>query len=146
MTSRVLFFILVLVVGLTGCDTEKVQQSNLVGQQNHFLQSIVLVEEAGTILQAPNLDNPAIQSAMSKMDQGIEKAFAVETEFLDQLDPLLAKYYRDKFISGVEQYRLGVESTNRDLQLKGLQLLSQWGEFWSRKRDPIKEKIENLLG
>lgn len=145
MKSRVLFFVLVLMVGLSACETEKVQQINLVVQQNQFLQSIVLVEEAGTILQAPNLDNPSIQTAMGKMDQGIEKAFAVETRFLDQLDPLLAKYYRDKFITGVEQYRLGVESTDRDLQLKGLQLLSQWGEFWSRKRDPIKEKIETLL-
>lgn len=145
MTSRVLFFILVFVVGLTACETEKVQQTHLVGQQNHFLQSIALVEEAGAILQAPTLDNPLIQTAMNKMDQGIENAFAVETGFLDQLDPLLARYYRDKFIGGVEQYRLGVESTDRDLQLKGLQLLSQWGEFWNRKREPIKEKIESLL-
>lgn len=129
---------------MTGCETEKMQQTDFVIQQNLFLQSVELVESAGNILQNPNLTKENIEQAMSKMDQGLKQAFQVKKNFLQQLDVRLPKLYVDVFIAGVENYRLGVEASDREKQLQGLGLLGQWGKFWLQEKPRIQQKLVSL--
>lgn len=136
--------VIVLIALLTGCETEKMQQTDFVLQQNLFLQSLELIESAGTILQNPDLTQDNIQLAMSKLDQGLKQAFQVEQDFLQKLDVRLPKLYAEAFIVGVENYRIGVEASDREKQLHGLGLLSQWGKFWLQEKNNIKQKMANL--
>lgn len=136
--------ILLFAVLVTGCETEKMQQTEFVIQQNLFLQSLELVESAGAILQTPNLSKDNIEQAMGKMDQGLKQAFQVEPNFLKKLDVRLPKLYTEIFIVGVENYRLGVEASDREKQLEGLGLLSQWGKFWLQEKPNIQQKLVSL--
>ncbi len=131
---------------LSACDTEKMQETRNSIQQNHFLQSLELVENAGSILQNPQLTQEDIQKAMSQMDEGLKQAFQVEQDFLQKLDARLPKLYKDIFIKGVEHYRLGVESSDRDSQIQGLDLLSQWGQFWIVEKPNIQQKLYRING
>ncbi len=131
---------------LHACDTEKMQQTRNSIQQNHFLQSLELVESAGSLLQNPQLTQEDIQKAMSQMDEGLKQAFQVEQAFLQKLDARLPKLYRDIFIKGVERYRLGVEASDRDSQIQGLDLLSQWGQFWIAEKPNIQQKLYHING
>lgn len=142
------FFVLMMLFTalISGCETEKMQQTDFVIQQNLFLQSLELVESAGTILQNPELTQENIELAMSKMDQGLRQAFQVKQEFLQKLDVRLPKLYVDIFIVGVENYRLGVEASDREKQLEGLGLLSQWGKFWLQEKPNIQQKLVSLNG
>jgi hypothetical protein len=138
-----LVFVLALVAG---CEQSKVGETELGIQQNHFIQSLRLVEGAGAVLQQPGVKDADIQKALQQMDQGISQAFQVEDDFLRGLDLRLPKYYQQRFIPGVEQYRLGVESADRQQQLEGLNLLNQWGKFWQQEQANIMQKLQQLNG
>jgi len=136
--------IFLVVAALNGCDTEKMQQTQNSIQQNYFLQSLELVESAGQILQAPNLSKDDIKLAMGKMDEGLKQAFQVENEFLNKLDVRLPKFYNEIFIKGVEHYRVGVEAADREKQVEGLNLLSQWGKYWLVEKPNIQQKLISI--
>ncbi len=131
---------------LVGCDEQTRQETNLGMQQNYFLQSLQMVESAGEILQGADLSSTDIDRALQQMDQGLSQAFQVEREFLKQLDVRLPKLYTELFIPGVEQYRLGVEASDREQQLKGLDLLSRWGEYWLKEKPAIQDRLMSLHG
>lgn len=130
---------------LFACESRKDQQSEFVDQQNKFLLSLELVESAGKALQAPEVNQVEIDAALSKMDEGIKLAFEVKPEFLKQLDIRLPKLYSEMFILGIQNYRLGVESSDRAKQLEGLGLLSQWSKFWLSEKTNIQEKLMSLV-
>lgn len=140
------FLPLLLVIGLIACDSEKIQQTEFSIQQNYFLQSIELVESAGLKLQSPELKKQDVELAISQMDQGLRQAFEVERKFLRKLDVRLPKLYNELFIPGVEQYRLGMETANRQQQLQGLELLSRWGQYWIKEKPAIQQKLVSLNG
>ena len=131
---------------LAGCDDQTRQETNLGMQQNYFLQSLQMVESAGEILQGADLSSTDVDRALQQMDQGLSQAFQVEREFLKQLDVRLPKLYTELFIPGVEQYRLGVEASDREQQLKGLDLLSRWGEYWLKEKPAIQDRLMSLHG
>lgn len=139
-------FLLLLFVAaqMMGCDSEKMQQTEFVAQQNLFLQSLELVESAGAILQSANVSKDNIDLAMNKMDRGLKQAFQVDKAFLQKLDVRLPRLYSESFIVGVENYRIGVESADRAKQIEGLNLLSQWGEFWLQEKPNIQQKLMSL--
>ena len=126
---------------LMACESEKMKQTEFSIQQNKFLLSLELVEKAGKSLQSPELLKAEIDTAMEQMDQGLKQAFEVNPEFLKRLDIRLPKLYSGMFITGIENYRLGVESSDREKQLEGLRLLSQWNKFWSSEKQNIQSKL-----
>jgi len=132
---------LVLATLLVACESEKMKQTEFGIQQNKFLLSLELVESAGKSLQSPELLQAEIDAAMLKMDKGLKLAFEVNPEFLKRLDIRLPKLYSGMFITGIENYRLGVESSDREKQLEGLRLLSQWNKFWSSEKQNIQSKL-----
>jgi hypothetical protein len=138
------FLPLLLVFLLNACESEKIKQTEFSIQQNYFLQSIELVEAAGLKLQAPELKKQEVEQAIQQMDQGLMQAFEVERKFLRKLDLRLPKFYNELFISGVEQYRLGMETANRQQQLDGLELLSRWGQYWIQEKSNIQQKLMSL--
>ncbi len=138
--------LVLLAVTLTGCETEKIQQTRLGIQQNLFLQSVELVENAGSLLQKPQLQQADIDLAMQQMDEGLRQAYQVEDSFLRMLDPGLQRQYADNFISGVETYRIGVEASSRDQQLQGLDRLGKWARFWSGNKPDIQRKMVAITG
>jgi hypothetical protein len=140
------FLPLLLVFLLNACESEKIKQTEFSIQQNYFLQSIELVEAAGLKLQAPELKKLDVEQAIQQMDQGLMQAFEVERKFLRKLDLRLPKFYNELFISGVEQYRLGMETANRQQQLDGLELLSRWGQYWIQEKSNIQQKLMSLNG
>ena len=127
---------------LTACNSEKMQETERGMQQNYFLQSLRLIEGGGQTLQRVGVQQSEIDAALQQIDQGMAQAFQVDPDFLQQLDSRLPEVYREWFITGVEKYRLGVESSNRENQLAGLQLLSRWGEFWGEEGASILAKLE----
>ena len=141
--SSVFRFLLWLVLAsqLVACETEKTKQTEFIVQQNKFLLSLELVESAGKTLQTPGVSQVEIDSALLKMDEGIKQAFEVKQDFLKRLDIRLPKLYSSMFISGIENYRLGVESSDRAKQLEGLRLLAQWSQFWSSEKQNIQSKL-----
>lgn len=144
--SRKGFLWLLTVLVLTACESEKMQQTEFSIQQNYFMQSLELVESAGVKLQNPAIDKQGVDLAMQQMDEGLGRAFQVERKFLRKLDVRLPRFYTELFIAGVEKYRLGVESSNRQQQLEGLELLSRWGEFWSQEKSQVQQKLVSLNG
>ena len=83
---------------------------------------------------------------MQQMDLGLKQAFAVDAEFLKQLDIRLPRLYNEMFIPGVESYRLGVESSDRKKQLDGINLLNQWSQFWMAEKPNIQKRLIELNG
>ena len=144
--QQLLWFSLLAVLLSTGCESEKMQETHFSIQQNRFIQSLELVESAGVTLQNPELTRQDIDRAMLRMDRGLEQAYQVETDFLQKLDVRLPRLYSEIFIKGVEQYRIGVESSDREQQLQGLNLLSQWGKFWYEQKPAIQNKLVELNG
>ena len=138
--------LLALGLALLGCETEKVQQTQSGIQQNLFLQALALVENGGGLLQTANPEPAAIDRAMQQMDQGLAQAYQVDASFLEQLDIRLPKHFSESFIAGVENYRLGVESSNRDQQLLGLDRLARWADFWSKEKSGILLKMTKITG
>ncbi len=137
-------FLILLLLLLGACESEKMQQTEFSIQQNYFIQSIELVESAGLVLQNPALTKNDVAQAIDKMDEGLRQAFQVERKFLRKLDLRLPKFYNELFIPGVEQYRLGMETGNREQQLEGLQLLNRWGQFWIQEKSNIQQKLVSL--
>lgn len=129
---------------LIACESEKLKETEFSFQQNIFLQSLELVEGAGKTLQSPELLQSEIDRAMEQMDKGLELAFEVNPAFLKRLDVRLPKLYTQMFIAGVQNYRLGVESSDRAKQLEGLRLLEQWGRFWLSEKKNIQNKLIEL--
>jgi len=140
--------LLALLLGLmlSACESEKMQETHLSMQQNYFIQSVELVENAGIILQSAELKQEDIDRAMQQLDKGMQQAFNVERDFLERLDLRLPKHYRELFIPGIEQYRLGVAAADRKQQLQGLELLSRWGQFWLQEQDNIRKKMVQMRG
>ncbi len=143
---RSLYFVALLLALLAFAACEKVEQTNLVNQKNLFLQSILQVEDAGRILQSNQLAQDQIDQALEQMDQGLQQAFQVKQTFLEQLDERLPQLYTKVFIPGVEQYRLGVEASDRRQQLQGLNLLLEWSQYWERQRSVIKGRLAEMNG
>ena len=139
-------FCLLAISLLSGCEESDKADTEFSIQQNLFLQSISLVEHAGSMLQNPEMTRADIDAAMLEMDKGLSQAFQVNDEFLVQLDPRLPKFYTRVFIPGVEQYRLGVESSDRQKQLDGLNKLSQWGHYWLQLKPDVFAKFKALNG
>jgi len=129
---------------LSGCQEDRIESTEQAIQQNYFLQSLSLVESAGQLLMRPDLTDDDITRAMQRMDLGLEQARKVEDGFLKKLEPRLAREYREKFIQGVEEYRLGVEASDRERQLQGLGRLGQWGEYWNRIKPEVLAKLERM--
>lgn len=131
---------------LSGCEDSAKTDTEFSIQQNLFLQSISLVEHAGSMLQNPTMTQADIDAAMLEMDKGLSQAFQVNEQFLVQLDPRLPKFYTRVFIPGVEQYRLGVEGSNKQKQLDGLNKLSQWGQYWLPLKPKVYERFKAING
>ena len=111
-------------------------------QAYYFVESLQQVEAGGLRLQSTDLDEAGLQAALAMLDQGLKLAFEVEPAELDKLDLRLGKNFQRYFISGVENYRLGIEAGDDEQQRKGLQLLARWGEFWAQERDAILVQLE----
>ena len=113
-------------------------------QEHNFLESVKLVELAGRTLQGGGMKSQTeIDAALKKMDQGLQLAFQIESNFLKSLDARLGKNYQRYFIKGIETYRLGIEAGVQSDQLAGLQLLGQWAEFWSAEKKSIQAKLQS---
>ncbi len=136
--------VIALALWLSGCEGERIESTEQAIQQNYFLQSLSLVESAGQVLMRPNLTQQDIDRAMQRMDLGLEQARKVEDAFLKQLEPRLAREFREKFVKGVEEYRLGVEASDRERQLQGLGRLGQWGEYWTPVKPEVLRKLEAM--
>jgi hypothetical protein len=144
MTLRVIrkgFLLLFAALLLNACDSDQVEDTEFSIQRNYFLQSIELVESAGVQLQSPGLSRQEIEQAMQQMDQGLGQAFKVERKFLRTLEVRLPKFYNELFIAGVKQYRLGMESSNRQQQIDGLNLLGKWQQYWEQEKSAIQQKL-----
>lgn len=128
---------------LSACSPDKPQDAANESQKFYFLESLVLVENAGRQLQKPANKADKVKQALTAMDEGIKLAFHVESEFLDQFDPRLSKNYQRYFLKGVESYRLGIEAGDADEQKHGLRLLSQWAVFWAEASKDITAKMQN---
>ena len=111
-------------------------------QAYFFGESMKQVETGGRKLQAADLDEAGLNAALGMLDQGLKLAFQVERDSLDRLDLRLGKNFQRYFIEGVENYRLGIEAGDKEQQLKGLNLLARWGEFWAQERDTILALLE----
>jgi hypothetical protein len=133
-----------LLLWLSGCQDDRIASTEQAIQQNYFLQSLSLVESAGQLLMRPGLTQEDIDRAMQRMDLGLEQARKVEDGFLKKLEPRLAREYREKFIQGVEEYRLGVEASDRERQLQGLGRLGQWGDYWKSIKPGVLRKLETM--
>ena len=131
---------------LSACEQAQKSDTELLIQQNLFLQSISLVEHAGSLLQNPGLSQSDIDKAMLEMDEGLGLAFQVTEPFLSQLDERLPKFYTRVFIPGVEQYRLGVEASDKQQQINGLNRLSQWGQYWLQLKPEVHERMRAVNG
>ena len=143
---RVLVWALVIAVllWLSGCQDDRIESAEQAIQQNYFLQSLSLVESAGQLLMRPDLSQQDIDRAMQRMDLGLEQARKVEDDFLKQLEPRLAREFDEKFIRGVEEYRLGAEAADRERQLQGLGRLGQWGAYWKPVKPEVLRKLEAM--
>jgi len=133
-------------LALLGCNSEKMQKTEFGIQQNLFLQSLELVEKAGSQLHSSQLDQTRIDSALAGMDSGLRQAFQVDEAFLARLHEKLPEMYLQRFIKGVEEYRLGVTAASRDQQLQGLDKLTQWSNFWAEEKTGILEKMASMTG
>ena len=111
-------------------------------QAYYFVESLQQVEAGGRQLQAADIDEAGLNAALDMLDQGLKLAFQVERDSLDLLDLRLGKNFQRYFIEGVENYRLGIEAGDKEQQLKGLNLLARWGEFWAQERDTILALLE----
>jgi hypothetical protein len=133
-TRRLLLALLL--AQLLACSSDKDLPISEV-QAYYFVESLKQVESGGQQLQAANLDEAGLIAALSMLDQGMKLAFQVERDSLDRLDLRLGKNFQRYFIEGVENYRLGIEAGDKEQQLKGLNLLARWGEFWALEGDTI---------
>ncbi|MCP3688617.1 MAG: hypothetical protein GY784_09405 [Gammaproteobacteria bacterium] len=125
---------------LSACSEDKSAKDTQT-QRYYFTQSLELVESAGRKLQNPSLQAQGIVTALATMDEGLKLSFHVEAEFLARFDPRLAKNYQRYFVKGVEAYRLGIEAGDSEEQKKGLQLLSQWAQFWAEAGQQIMQTM-----
>lgn len=132
---------LVLVILLTACDSAD-QQNNEDSQRFYFIESLKLVESAGSALQNQPVDAGTLPQIFDQMDNGLKLAFQVRADYLDQFDPRLSKNYQRYFIKGVETYRLGIEAADAEQQKQGLHLLSLWATFWAEAGDKIIKNME----
>jgi hypothetical protein len=111
-------------------------------QAYFFVESLKQIETGGRQLQAADLDEAGINAALGMLDQGLKLAFQVERDSLDRLDLRLGKNFQHYFIEGIENYRPGIEAGDKEQQLKGLNLLARWGEFWALERETILALLE----
>ncbi len=147
MKQRVVFRFLLglgLLALLLGCESEQMKETEFSIQQSRFMLSVELVEGAGKALQSPTLNQVDIDRSLQQLDNGLGYAFEVKKDFLQRLDVRLPKLYSEMFIHGIESYRLGVESSDRQQQLEGLNLLSQWNKFWVDEKDSIQKRLVEL--
>ena len=144
--SRWWLTVLACSLALWGCTSEKIEKTEFGIQQNLFLQSLELVEKAGSELQHSQLSQEHIDNALAGMDRGLRQAFQVDGNFLSRLDDRLAKMYTEQFIEGVEQYRLGVTASSREQQLRGLDKLTEWARYWQQEKSDILEKMTQVTG
>ncbi len=126
---------------LSACSEDNAKP-NTQTQKYYFTESLKLVETAGRQLQNQSLTAEGLRAALTTMDDGLKLSFQVKAVFLDQFDPRLSKNYQRYFVKGVEAYRLGIEAGDSDEQKKGLQLLSQWAQFWSEAGQQIMKKMQ----
>lgn len=133
----VLIGLLALLSACTSPDDEKAAE-----QKYYFLESLKQVETGGRQLQSATLDQQDLQEALKMLDQGLGLAFQVEREFLDGLDLRLGKNYQRFFVTGVENYRIGIEAGDEVQQREGLRLLARWAEFWRAERGAILARLE----
>jgi hypothetical protein len=133
-------------LALWGCGSDKIRKTEFGIQQNLFLQSLELVEKAGSQLQSSQMSQEHIDAALSGMDSGLRQAFQVDERFLAELHKRLPEMYNKRFIKGVEEYRLGVTLSDRQQQLRGLDKLTQWSRFWSREKSGILQKMAAVTG
>jgi hypothetical protein len=137
--QRGLLYCLLLVM-LAACSSDDEPGSS--GQQYYFLEALQQVETGGRQLQTADLSQQDLLQALAMLDQGLKLAFEVKRDFLDQLDLRLGKNFQRYFIKGVENYRLGIEAGDAAQQREGLQLLTQWSEFWNLERDAILARLK----
>lgn len=138
-TRRGLFLAGLLALLLAGCSGDDKKASD---QKYYFLESLKQVETGGRQLQTPGLDEAGLLAALATLDQGLGLAFQVERKFLDELDLRLGKNYQRYFVSGVENYRLGIEAGDEAQQREGLRLLGKWSEFWQAEKAPILAQLD----
>ena len=136
-----LFWILLITLLLSACSEKEDGDTVSETQKYYFLESLKLVEQAGSELQSSGLTQAKISQALETMDQGLRLAFQVENDFLNALDARLGKNYQRYFVKGVETYRLGIEAGVQGDQQAGLRLLSQWAEFWSAAQATVNAKL-----
>ncbi len=134
-------WIWLIVILLSAC-SEDSAKPNAQTQNYYFSESLKLVETAGRELQNQSLSTERVSAALATMDDGLRLSFQVEAAFLDQFDPRLSKNYQRYFVKGVEAYRLGIEAGVSDEQKIGLQLLSQWAQFWAEAGQQIMLKMQ----
>jgi hypothetical protein len=124
---------------LVACSSSTDELSS--SQRYYFLEALKQVETGGRQLQNAGLNQEELSAALGTLDQGLQLAFQVERQFLDDLDLRLGKNFQRLFIKGVENYRIGIEAGDQDQQLEGLRLLAQWAEFWELERTAIEARL-----
>lgn len=129
---------------LAGCDTDKIRETELALQKNLFMQSIQLIESAGSQLQIQGLTEDNLVKAMAVLDEALKKAYQVQPDFLGKLDARMPKLYQDYLIKGVEDWRIGVEASDRAQQVDGLKLLQQWEQFWEQQQSDVLTRLKHL--
>ena len=134
----VLIGLLALLSACTSSEDEKAAD-----QKYYFLESLKQVESGGRQLQSAALDENGLHEALKMLDQGLRLGFQVERKFLDGLDLRLGKNYQRYFITGVENYRIGIEAADESQQREGLRQLARWAEFWRAERGAVLAQLES---
>ncbi len=142
MTARLFkqLLLCISIILLSACSAEQSEYDK--EQQYFFLESLKQVDNGGRQLQLAGLNQVAVTNALESLDQGLRLAFQVERKYLDKLDSGLGNNYQRYFIAGVENYRLGIEGADQAQQVRGLELLSGWGHYWSTHGAAIQAKLQ----
>ncbi len=125
---------------LVGCSDESEIEID-EAQKFLFLESLKQVETGGGMLQMASGDQVIIGKGLAVIDEGLQLAFQVRRDFLDQFDLRLGKSYERLFIQGIETYRLGLEAADLQQQQDGLQRLQQWAAFWQEVEPAVMAKL-----
>ena len=142
-TYRAWAVVLWLMLGLllTACQ-QTAKPADFMAQREFFNSAIKQAQQAGTLLQSQP-DAQHIAQAMSQLDQAMVNANSVEPAFLQWLDQGLYQAFSAYFIKGIENYRLGVEGSDQQLQAKGIQQLQHWWSYWQQHQAKIEQQLHD---
>jgi uncharacterized protein YcfL len=134
---RALVVVALLTGTLVACSSGEDAQTISETQKFHFLESLKQVDAAGRQLQQSEPSREALSAALAMLDEAIKMSYQVDRRELEKLDLRLGKNYLRFFVSGLEEYRLGIEAGDQQQQQQGLSLLNSWNQFWQAEKETI---------